>query len=213
ILMGDARLRMAQPWVPKGMEEKNPAEIPWEKRGGPDGFYHLIVVDAFSSDAIPVHLLTKEAVEMYMSKLAPGGVLCVHVSNRHLNLVPVVADIAAAARVPQYDPNHWGQYLRDDEGKVVLGRLYARRGRDNAPGHELGRREHLGPPTSEWVMVARAPEDPNPLNRGYEPADYEILREESNRERQQRRLAADDTPYWSDPPATSTGRYVWTDDY
>src|SRR5262249_29972076 len=102
VLMGDARLRMAQPWVPRGMEGKQPWEVPFDLRGGPDSFYHLIVVDAFSSDAIPVHLLTKEAVELYMSKLRPDGVLCIHVSNRHLDLVPVVADIAAAIKLPQY---------------------------------------------------------------------------------------------------------------
>ena len=45
---------------------------------------------------------TKEAVELYMRKLRPDGVLCVHVSNRHLDLVPVVADIAAAIKLPQY---------------------------------------------------------------------------------------------------------------
>ncbi|MCY7374145.1 MAG: fused MFS/spermidine synthase [Spirochaetaceae bacterium] len=57
----------------------------------PDSAYGLIVVDAFSSDAIPAHLLTEEAVRGYRSKLAPGGLLAVHVTNRHLDLVPVLA--------------------------------------------------------------------------------------------------------------------------
>jgi hypothetical protein len=65
-----------------------------EMSGGPDNFYHMIVVDAFSSDAIPRHLITKEAIQMYFKKLAPDGILCVHTSNRYVDLVPVVADAA-----------------------------------------------------------------------------------------------------------------------
>ncbi len=59
-----------------------------------EGEFDLIVLDAFSSDAIPTHLLTKEAVEMYMSRLAPGGMLAFHISNRYLILDPVLAAIA-----------------------------------------------------------------------------------------------------------------------
>jgi SAM-dependent methyltransferase len=61
----------------------------------PEGF-DVLAVDAFSGDAIPVHLLTREAVALYMRHLAPDGVLAIHVSNRHLDLAPVVADAAAA---------------------------------------------------------------------------------------------------------------------
>jgi hypothetical protein len=56
--------------------------------------YDLIVLDAFSSDTIPVHLLTREAVAGYLSKLSPHGVLLLHISNRHLDLTPVVAKVA-----------------------------------------------------------------------------------------------------------------------
>jgi SAM-dependent methyltransferase len=52
--------------------------------------YDLLAIDAFSSDAIPVHLLTREAFALYFRHLAPGGVLAVHVSNRYLELQPVV---------------------------------------------------------------------------------------------------------------------------
>ncbi|MFN7998224.1 MAG: fused MFS/spermidine synthase [Bryobacteraceae bacterium] len=69
IAMGDARLSM----------EREPPE-----------HFDLIVVDAFSGDAIPVHLLTKEAFALYFRHLKPTGVLAVHVSNKHLNLQPVV---------------------------------------------------------------------------------------------------------------------------
>jgi hypothetical protein len=48
-------------------------------------------VDAFSSDSIPVHLLTREAMELYFRHLRPDGILAVHISNRYLDLQPVVA--------------------------------------------------------------------------------------------------------------------------
>jgi len=62
----------------------------------PDGAYGLIVADAFSSDAIPVHLLTREAVTLYLDKLREDGVLAIHITNRHLNLEPVVRAVAIA---------------------------------------------------------------------------------------------------------------------
>ncbi len=56
--------------------------------------FDLIILDAFSSDAIPTHLLTREALRIYLSKLAPTGFLCLHLSNRYLDLVPVVGNLA-----------------------------------------------------------------------------------------------------------------------
>ncbi|MCA1815183.1 MAG: hypothetical protein LC746_02020 [Acidobacteria bacterium] len=73
VVLGDARLRLAE---------------------APPQAYGLIVLDAFSSDAIPVHLMTAEALDLYLSKLAPGGVVLFHISNRSLDLHPVVADLA-----------------------------------------------------------------------------------------------------------------------
>ena len=58
------------------------------------GRYDLIVLDAFSSDSIPAHLLTREALAGYLSKLSPRGVIVAHISNRHLDLAPVVANVA-----------------------------------------------------------------------------------------------------------------------
>ncbi len=75
ITLGDARLTLAE---------------------APDGAYDLIIVDAFSSDAIPIHLLTREAMAMYKAKLTPHGMVVMHISNRHLELASVVAGIAAA---------------------------------------------------------------------------------------------------------------------
>jgi hypothetical protein len=62
----------------------------------PDGIYDLIIVDAYSSDAIPIHLATQEAMAIYKAKLAPQGAVVMHVSNRHLELSSVVVGIAEA---------------------------------------------------------------------------------------------------------------------
>jgi hypothetical protein len=56
--------------------------------------YGLIILDAFSSDAIPVHLLTREALSLYLSRLAPDGVIALHISNLHLSLSPVLGRLA-----------------------------------------------------------------------------------------------------------------------
>jgi hypothetical protein len=62
----------------------------------PDGVYDLIIVDAYSSDAIPIHLATEEAMAIYKQKLASQGAVVMHVSNRHLELSSVVVGIADA---------------------------------------------------------------------------------------------------------------------
>jgi hypothetical protein len=134
IFMGDARLRMALPWK---------ADF---SGGGPDGFYHAMVVDAFSSDAIPVHLVNQQSIAMYFTKLSETGILCVHTSNRHVNLVKVVADVAKSLN------------------------LHCRRGHDSAEDHDNG---HF---TSEWVMVARKSEYLDDLKAPPGYADNEKVR-------------------------------------
>jgi hypothetical protein len=98
----------------------------------PDGEYGLLVLDAFSSDAVPVHLLTVEAVELYMSKLRPGGLLAFHISNRYLAIWPVLERIAG-----ELDLAVIHQVDRLDE--------------------ETSRRTGIF--TSEWVVMARRPVD------------------------------------------------------
>jgi hypothetical protein len=66
-------------------------------QGAPDGHFGLIILDAYSSDSIPIHLLTREALRLYLAKLAPRGRLVFHVSNLHLDLKPVVARLAEDA--------------------------------------------------------------------------------------------------------------------
>ena len=73
VILGDARINLAN---------------------ARDGFYDVLVVDAFSSDSIPTHLLTKEALALYLRKLAPRGVLLFHISNRYLDLEPVIVALA-----------------------------------------------------------------------------------------------------------------------
>jgi hypothetical protein len=79
--LGDARIRMEA-----------------VKRDRPEERYDVILVDAFSSDAIPVHLLTREALRLYFDLLGPRGIVALHISNRYLRLEPVVAALAEDGR-------------------------------------------------------------------------------------------------------------------
>ncbi|MBB5057528.1 hypothetical protein HDF16_002234 [Granulicella aggregans] len=78
IILGDARLKL---------------------RDAPDGQYGLISLDAFSGDTIPMHLVTREAVELYKRKLAPGGVLVFQISNLYLQMSPILAALADDAHL------------------------------------------------------------------------------------------------------------------
>lgn len=75
VVLGDARVSLA---------------------GEPQTPYDVIVLDAFTSDAIPVHLMTREALSVYLARLAPHGVIAFHISSQHLVLSPVVARLAAS---------------------------------------------------------------------------------------------------------------------
>src|ERR1700686_395519 len=81
----------------------------------PDGIYDLIIVDAYSSDAIPIHLATEEAMAIYKAKLAPQGAVVMHVSNRHLELSSVVVGIADANDLKSWvyseDSNRDDEYI------------------------------------------------------------------------------------------------------
>lgn len=65
----------------------------------PDDYAHVLVVDAFSSDAIPVHLLTLEALELYRDKIVDNGIVALHISNSHLDLVPLVYGLAQKTKL------------------------------------------------------------------------------------------------------------------
>lgn len=101
-------------------------------RAAPDRHYGLIVVDAFSGDAIPVHLLTHEAMELYLRKLVPGGLLAFHISNQFLDLAPVLGNLAQASGLVGLDQNDFDISL--DETAA-------------------------GKSTSHWVVLARRERD------------------------------------------------------
>jgi spermidine synthase len=82
VVVGDARLTLA---------------------AAPPQSFDLIVLDAFSSDSIPLHLISREALRGYRQKLVLEGVLAFHISNRYLDLAPVLADLAADARLECWD--------------------------------------------------------------------------------------------------------------
>ncbi len=90
--------------------------------------FGLIVLDAFSSDAIPIHLVTQEALDLYLSKLADGGIMAFHISNRSLDLKPILADLAASRKLMCFgfddlresslegkDPSQWVVMSRSPE--------------------------------------------------------------------------------------------------
>lgn len=80
--------------------------------------YNVIVIDAFSSDAIPIHLLTEQAFQIYREKLTENGHILLHISNRFLNLVPIVARVAKASGLGSYKAEEPGLSEKEvKEGK------------------------------------------------------------------------------------------------
>ena len=114
VILGDARLSLA---------------------ADRDTRYQLIVLDAFSSDAIPMHLLTNDAMRVYLAHLAPHGLLAFHISNRHLALSGVVGRLGAA------------------NGLAALDRLDIATGSSPMPDKT----------SSEWVVMGRSHDDLGPL--------------------------------------------------
>ena len=114
-----------------------------------EGGYDLLVVDAFSSDAIPTHLLTREALATYRGKLAKGAVIAWHVTNRYLDLKPVLASLADDARLA---------LLSRDDGDLGKERV----SRGHSPSlwivmAELGSSELADLRARGWTDVARRP--------------------------------------------------------
>ncbi len=148
IVMGDARLTLATE---------------------PDSRFGLIILDAFSSDAIPIHLLTEEAFQLYLSKLEPHGVIAVHISNRFLDLDPVIDDMARDLHlVARIDRDYFEDDIQSVKGRqkstwVILAR-------DVSDFGKLAKSPDWGPmapafPTPAWtddfsnvLSVLRPPE-------------------------------------------------------
>jgi spermidine synthase len=106
LVFGDGRLKLAQ---------------------APNRAYDLIVLDAFSSDSVPVHLLTREALELYLAKLRPNGLVALHVTNRYLTLEPVVAGVARTLGLVGLSQEH----------------------------RVSSREERAGATSSHWIVLAR----------------------------------------------------------
>jgi spermidine synthase len=115
VILGDARLRLKE---------------------AHDQQYDLFVLDAFSSDSIPMHLITSEALRLYLEKLANGGILAFHITNRRLDLKPVFANLA-------HDADLIG-LIRDDSQVNIADIIGGKEG-------------------SVWVVMARHKDDVAPL--------------------------------------------------
>jgi hypothetical protein len=170
VTMGDARLSMdnqklyEDTGLDPGLVTIYPI-LPGDRRTGADGedsdhaklemstmfkgrqhYYKAIEVDAFSSDAIPVHLITKEAIRLYLSRITHDGVVMVHTSNRHLDLVQPVAKI-----VEDLD-EEFQQEFREKKRDEKYKRVRYLVGKDSGPRRPDDRR-YLGHFSSEYVMV------------------------------------------------------------
>ncbi len=111
--------------------------------------YGLMLMDAYTSDSLPVHLMTKEALALYLQKLRPEGIIAFHISNRNLDLKPILANLAVDADLIAYE-----KMLKPKE----VNRLYKR---------------------SQWVIMTRAPEhfgDLNPDKNGWKRLEKNDMR-------------------------------------
>ncbi len=110
-----------------------------ELKSAPQDAYDVLILDAYSSDTIPVHLITREALDIYRQKLAPGGVLVWHISNKFFDLEPVIGRLAS--------DGGWQSRIR-----LNLNVTDAQRDKD-------------GIAPSIWAVLAREPADFGALNR------------------------------------------------
>ena len=92
--------------APNAVSEIGDARLSIQNK--PDGTFDLLMMDAFSSDAVPTHLLTREAIDLYFKKLKPNGILAFHITNRHLLLKKVVSihaeQMKLAALIQEFKP-------------------------------------------------------------------------------------------------------------
>jgi hypothetical protein len=116
VVLGDARLKL---------------------RTAPDSHYGLIVLDAFSGDSIPIHLVTREALALYLQKLAPHGLIAFHISNLYMDLGPTLGALAGDAHLV---------CLVNNDTAVSQAQIDA------------------GTLPSNWIVMARSSDDLNLLN-------------------------------------------------
>jgi hypothetical protein len=124
LVLNDARLAIER-------EVDQPGGVPEEDRFG------VLIVDAFSSDAIPIHLITVQALDLYLKRVAEDGIIAFHISNRYLDLKPVLGNLGAARGLTVI-------YMSDSE-------------------HD---QDWPGKAASSWVLLARKPEYLSRLRQG-----------------------------------------------
>ncbi len=128
VVMGDARLSL--------------------EREQPQGF-DLLLVDAFSGDSIPIHLITREAFELFYRHLQPRGIIAVHISNKYLNLEPVLARAAESLHKPAYT-------IESEDSGDCFGTTYVLFANDRAifkrpEFNGLGRKASVKPRVEMWT--------------------------------------------------------------
>ncbi len=133
IVIGDARLTLSEQ---------------------PDGQFDMILIDAFSSDAIPTHLLTKEAMAIYKQKIKPDGLILMHISNKHMALASAVAGIAKANGLV-WRAQRFGRRLRRREPHVRLQRR--RGGAERGGSRRACQGRGLGPGASRTTTSGSGP--------------------------------------------------------
>jgi hypothetical protein len=142
VFLGDGRLRL---------------------RGAPDSHYQLIIADAFSSDSVPAHLLSLQAMQLMLRKTSDTGLLVFNISNRYLDLRPVLANSAAELGLVCYVRRKDDVTLEDQvEGKypcwylVIARRVSDLRGLDRLPGWQVGRADpRVGLWTDDYSSLFR----------------------------------------------------------
>jgi hypothetical protein len=131
IVLGDARLTLAEE---------------------PASAFDYLLIDAFSSDTIPIHLLTREAIELYVSRLKSDGILVIHISNRHLELQSVVAALARDARIAIKTLVHITRSTSLAEPNSSAVAIFARQPQTLAPfTEELGWQQPPNNDVSVWT--------------------------------------------------------------
>ncbi|MGE3318309.1 MAG: spermidine synthase [Candidatus Berkiella sp.] len=106
VVIGDGRLSLMKEWQKNGSQQ-----------------FDIIAIDAFSGDAIPLHLLTKEAFDIYLSHLKPNGILAFHISSRYLDLYPPLQAISSQlhlfAYLAKHDPSKEDRWLSNSEWLLI----------------------------------------------------------------------------------------------
>ena len=179
LILGDARLTMEA------------------KQLKPEELYKIVVVDAFSSDAIPIHLITRNALQMYLTKITEDGLICFHVSNRYLTLEPVLANLAKAENL---ECLYFSDNDETDPGKARSTWVVLAKSKKALSG--LLTQEKLNPLQKEWEVPLRQMSVLS-LGKPGGPGDIALILSGA--------LKGLEAPW--EPVKTDPKVGIWTDDY